>query len=49
MKAVIKILLFCILLNIVITCSVDAVKHKDYGQMHLLERLPQVFLWNFKS
>ena len=49
MRIVLKILCLVVLLNIVTTTIIDQYKHKDYGQMHLFERLPQVFLWNFKS
>lgn len=49
MRKVVKILIYAALLNIVVTTVIDQSKHRDYGQMHLLQRLPQVFIWNFKS
>lgn len=48
MKKVVKYMLFLILINTVVTSTIDRFKHTDFTETKLMIRLPQVFFWNFK-
>ncbi len=41
--------MYSILINCSITCSVDRIKNDNLTQTQLFKRIPQTFFWNFKS
>jgi hypothetical protein len=48
MKRIIKYLLYIILINWVVTQTIDTYGHPDLTKTRVFLRSPQTFFWNFK-
>jgi hypothetical protein len=48
MKKILKYLLYAVLINFIITNTVDGFIHPDMTRTRLFLRTPHSFLWNFR-
>jgi hypothetical protein len=47
MKAL-KIILWAVVVNLIVTQTIDTYSHPDMTRTRVLFRTPQTFLWNFR-
>lgn len=48
MKKLFKIILWAVIINLIITQTIDTYSHPDMTRTRVLFRTPKTFLWNFR-